>query len=175
MLDLTGFKQINDEHTHAAGDAALGRVGDTLLAMCDAEGEFSAALPFRYGGDEFCILIPKDTFEKFVDRSHLSLLRWDDFTLQDRSLGFGASIGFAGPDEDVGLDELIGRADRAAKLSKHRDDEPVRWTSTLEHEAIISLRKRCGSCSTTITIQIAQTRVVIDGFRICPNCGKALP
>lgn len=175
MLDLTGFKRVNDEGTHAAGDAALGRVGNTLLAMCAAGGAFSTAMPFRYGGDEFCILVPKTIFEKFVDLSYLSQLRWNDFTLQEKSLGFSASIGIAEPDEDVGLIELVDRADRAAKLSKERKDEPVRWTPTTEHESIVSPRKRCGACTATITVQVAQTRVVADSFKVCPNCGGMLP
>ena len=175
MLDLTGFKRVNDEGMHAAGDAALGRVGKTLLEMCDAGGQFSTAMPFRYGGDEFCILVPKTIFEEFVHPPRLSQLTWDDFTLQEKSLGFSASIGIADPDEDVGLVELVDRADRAAKLSKDRRDAPVRWTPTIGHETIVSPRKRCDACTATITVQIAQTRVVIDGFKICPNCGGVLP
>jgi diguanylate cyclase (GGDEF)-like protein len=175
MLDLTGFKRVNDEGTHAAGDAALGRVGKTLLAMCDASEQFSPAMPFRYGGDEFCILVPKTIFEEFVDPFRLSQLRWDDFTLQEKSLGFSASIGIADPDEDVGLVELVDRADRAAKLSKDRKDEPVRWAPTIGHESIVSPRKRCDACTATITVQIAQVRVVTDGFKMCPNCGGVLP
>ena len=75
MLDLTGFKRVNDVGSHAAGDAALGRVGVTLLAMCSLDGRFSTALLFRYGGDEFCILVPRGIFEEFVDLSHLLQLR----------------------------------------------------------------------------------------------------
>lgn len=175
MLDLTGFKRVNDAGSHAAGDAALGRVGVTLLTMCSAAGRFSTALPFRYGGDEFCILVPKAIFEEFVELSHLSQLKWDDFTLQEKSLGFSAAIGIAEPDEDVGLVELIDRADRAAKLSKERNDEPVRWTLTTGRESVISLRKRCGACAASITVQITQARAIPDGFKACPNCGGVLP
>jgi diguanylate cyclase (GGDEF)-like protein len=129
MLDLTGFKRVNDAGSHAAGDAALRLVGATLQRMCGADGPFAGALAFRHGGDEFCILVPKTVFEKFIERSHLSQLRWDDFTLQEKSLGFSTAIGIADPDEEVGLVELIGRADAAAKLSKDRNDEPVRWAA----------------------------------------------
>jgi diguanylate cyclase (GGDEF)-like protein len=175
MLDLTGFKRVNDAGSHAAGDAALGRVGGTLLAMCSVDGRFSTALPFRYGGDEFCILVPKAIFEAFVERSHLSQLTWNDFTLHEKSLGFGAAIGIAEPDEEVGLIELIDRADRAAKLSKERKDEPVRWTAASGHDSVISLRKRCGECAATITVQVTQARAIPDAFKACPNCGGVLP
>jgi len=70
MIDLTGFKRVNDEGGHAAGDAALGRVGETLRGMCG--GEYAAALPFRYGGDEFCVLVQSPIFDDFAGAAHLA-------------------------------------------------------------------------------------------------------
>ena len=51
MLDLNGFKQINDVYGHAAGDEALIVVGERLMASV-REGDLVA----RLGGDEFAIL-----------------------------------------------------------------------------------------------------------------------
>jgi len=53
MMDLDFFKKINDTYGHPAGDQALVYVA-TLLK--DAAGE--GALPIRYAGDEFMILLP---------------------------------------------------------------------------------------------------------------------
>jgi diguanylate cyclase (GGDEF)-like protein len=53
MIDLDGFKQVNDEHGHLVGDAVLQRVADVLateVRQCDAVG--------RVGGDEFAVLLP---------------------------------------------------------------------------------------------------------------------
>jgi diguanylate cyclase (GGDEF)-like protein len=53
MIDLDGFKQVNDEHGHLAGDVVLGRVAQALAARVrrtDAVG--------RVGGDEFAVLLP---------------------------------------------------------------------------------------------------------------------
>ncbi len=51
LLDVNGFKQINDIHGHIQGDQVLQRLGDLLLRTVDR------GVVFRYGGDEFLILI----------------------------------------------------------------------------------------------------------------------
>jgi diguanylate cyclase (GGDEF)-like protein len=53
MVDLDGFKAYNDRHGHQAGDSVLQAVGQAISsAVRDRD------LAFRYGGDEFAILIP---------------------------------------------------------------------------------------------------------------------
>lgn len=53
MLDLDGFKQINDQHGHAAGDEALRRYAQLLRRLC-RRYDFLG----RWGGDEFLIILP---------------------------------------------------------------------------------------------------------------------
>jgi diguanylate cyclase (GGDEF)-like protein len=57
VLDLTGFKQVNDHFGHAAGDAALARVAKVLASdpNPNARAEHKA---YRIGGDEFALIIP---------------------------------------------------------------------------------------------------------------------
>jgi diguanylate cyclase (GGDEF)-like protein len=56
MVDIVGLKAINDEHGHAAGDAALVTFADSLRRAMRAD---DAA--FRFGGDEFVVLAPGST------------------------------------------------------------------------------------------------------------------
>ncbi len=52
MIDLDGFKQINDRYGHIAGDTVLRSVADVLK-----ESVREIDTPARYGGDEFCVLL----------------------------------------------------------------------------------------------------------------------
>jgi diguanylate cyclase (GGDEF)-like protein len=52
LFDLDHFKQINDRHSHAVGDAVLRRIGAILLEEC-RKGDYVA----RYGGEEFALVL----------------------------------------------------------------------------------------------------------------------
>lgn len=56
LLDLDGFKAINDQFGHATGDEVLRRVGRVISATLRATDS-----GFRIGGDEFCIVMPTST------------------------------------------------------------------------------------------------------------------
>jgi diguanylate cyclase (GGDEF)-like protein len=53
LLDIDHFKAYNDEHGHLAGDAALERLGELLRQATRGDD-----LAFRYGGEEFLLLLP---------------------------------------------------------------------------------------------------------------------
>lgn len=52
LIDLDDFKAVNDRHGHPAGDRLLRRVGNVLKETVRLEDAV-----FRYGGDEFCVLV----------------------------------------------------------------------------------------------------------------------
>ncbi|MDN3519705.1 diguanylate cyclase [Aquisalimonas lutea] len=101
MLDLDGFKAINDEQGHGAGDALLQRVASTMQAHLR-----SVDLLGRYGGDEFMIVLP-DT--ELVDAEHVANRIRHDIR---RECGVTVSIGLARSlRDDFCLDNLALRAD----------------------------------------------------------------
>lgn len=63
MLDVDNFKQANDAHGHAAGDAILNQIGHCLAEECGADHVY------RYGGDEFLVICPDVREDQFVRRS----------------------------------------------------------------------------------------------------------
>ncbi len=54
LIDLDGFKQINEEHGHLAGDALLAEIGRALDDEVRREDSV-----FRQGGDEFAVIVPE--------------------------------------------------------------------------------------------------------------------
>ncbi|MEG0779854.1 MAG: GGDEF domain-containing protein [Oscillospiraceae bacterium] len=61
MLDVDNFKKINDTQGHQKGDRYLQELGAVLNTICEA------ARPFRFGGDEFCILFCNATREMVLE------------------------------------------------------------------------------------------------------------
>ena len=59
LIDVDNFKEINDEFGHDAGDDVLVEIASSILATLDGCGT-----AFRYGGDEFLVLLPETTAEE---------------------------------------------------------------------------------------------------------------
>jgi diguanylate cyclase (GGDEF)-like protein len=91
LLDLDHFKQINDRHGHAAGDAVLVSVARRLR---DALRETDMIV--RWGGEEFLVFVPEtsvDRIEEIVLRL-MSALSNEPFSHQGKPIRLTASIGF---------------------------------------------------------------------------------
>lgn len=56
LMDVNDFKQLNDTYGHATGDSYLRAVADVIRNVFGRYG-----MCYRYGGDEFCVLLTKDT------------------------------------------------------------------------------------------------------------------
>ena len=63
MFDVDYFKQINDAYGHLCGDKALKIIANTARIMCD---ENNASI-FRYGGEEFLIILSDCTLDSAVN------------------------------------------------------------------------------------------------------------
>jgi len=119
LFDLDRFKGINDQHGHAAGDAAL-RHAATIIARQLSPGDVFA----RLGGDEFCLLLPgasanetAATAKRIINALNAVPLRWGDLRLWlTTSIGIVCSSG----ERQVEADELLDQADRALYETKRR-------------------------------------------------------
>jgi diguanylate cyclase (GGDEF)-like protein/putative nucleotidyltransferase with HDIG domain len=102
LLDLNGFKQINDTDGHAAGDEVLCRVAHSLEGTARRSD-----IAFRVGGDEFALLLPgTGTRAAGVAAARAQA------AIESAAAGAGASYGIASwPHDGPTKDALIGAAD----------------------------------------------------------------
>jgi diguanylate cyclase (GGDEF)-like protein len=126
MVDLDGFKSVNDTYGHAAGDELLVQVAR----------RFGEALPpratlARLGGDEFAVLLPGadglDALQAVADRLHATLalrVQLDDAPVQARA-SIGTALSAAGEERP---DRLLARADAAMYQAKRK----ARSSSTVQ-------------------------------------------
>ncbi len=117
VIDLDGFKIINDTHGHAAGDACLQHF--TLMAQTRLRpGDMLA----RAGGDEFCIVLPSSTLREgaMIARRLLEVCRSDAAGCAGHDIPISISIGIAQWTRSMGAfpDRVIAAADHALYEAK---------------------------------------------------------
>ena len=126
LIDLDGFKLVNDHYGHVVGDQVLCECAAVLLEICGAE-----ARPYRLGGDEFAVLIVgplAGTILEGICRSLLDRLG-SPIPIADRRIPLGASVGLArSPRGDrIGSSELLRRSDVAMYASKRGGRMRCTW------------------------------------------------
>jgi diguanylate cyclase (GGDEF)-like protein len=120
MLDLDGFKAVNDRYGHAMGDTVLAEVGKSIQALT-RDGDICS----RIGGDEFLVIAVNSTLEGATLlaerlRNGIIQLRWPSPTNHGEEIAVGVSIGIAVyPDNAHTLGELLESADQAMYRDKH--------------------------------------------------------
>jgi diguanylate cyclase (GGDEF)-like protein len=110
FLDLDRFKLVNDEHGHLVGSELLARAGHRLQELSRKQDQC-----FRYGGDEFVLLMPETdantAFAQAVSLLH-GLMQTRFAMNKGLTLSVSASIGVASaPADGETLHAVIGAAD----------------------------------------------------------------
>ena len=153
LVDIRSFKSFNDTFGHALGDRIIERVARLLceqiraqdIVAGDGASDESHELHARFGGDEFCFLIPDLTDARdgwiIAERFRTAVERYDWTREDDRltpgcvSVDVGVVSLKLGPVEQRRLaarqlaHDLLSRADRAmylAKMERAQHVEPVR-------------------------------------------------
>jgi len=134
MLDIDHFKRVNDTWGHGAGDQVLQAIGKLLRDSCRVYD-----VPGRYGGEEFCIVLPetKPGSTEVVAERIRSRLESTELTCGDALITVTASIGIAGMDspetnELLSPAALIDRADQALYSAKNHGRNRVElWDHAL--------------------------------------------
>jgi diguanylate cyclase (GGDEF)-like protein len=120
MLDLNGFKRVNDRHGHAAGDQLLCEVAAALAQVLRSQDTVA-----RLGGDEFCVIAPdtdnpRTLAEKVRNAvAQVTVARHESLTT---TVGFSVF-----PDDGTGIETLLRIADDRLLAAKRRHyDRPRR-------------------------------------------------
>jgi len=110
FLDLDRFKLVNDEHGHLVGSELLAKTGERLQQLSRPQD-----VCFRYGGDEFVILMPETGADASMAQAlslHASLMTTEFHMKAGLRLHVSASIGVStAPRDGASIHAIIGAAD----------------------------------------------------------------
>ncbi|MCF7875632.1 sensor domain-containing diguanylate cyclase [Candidatus Bipolaricaulota bacterium] len=117
MLDVNGFKEVNDRYSHAKGDRVLKEIGKVL-----DENVREVDTVFRYGGDEFLILLPEtgEGSRMVAGRLKEAIKTWSEVT-EELDFPLTIAIGSSNlePNEKIDVEKKISEADRKMYADKN--------------------------------------------------------
>ena len=124
FIDLDHFKQVNDTHGHLVGSRLLAEMGDALKTNCRL-----IDFAFRYGGDEFVILLPQTSKEnaiKVARRLHRLIRETVWLTNEGLNIRITPSVGLAAyPADSKTKEGLLHLADESMYLVKNTNRDNV--------------------------------------------------
>jgi diguanylate cyclase len=112
MIDLDNFKTLNDTLGHEKGDQCLKEFGSILKRNC------VNAIPFRFGGDEFCILSQNKTMEELIENCKSIQKDLKESAINQLGISLTASIGIARYSKHMTTTQLLRNTDSALYHSK---------------------------------------------------------
>lgn len=136
MIDLDGFKPVNDRYGHVVGDRVLVGVADALRASLRADDVVG-----RFGGDEFCVLLARVSPGEATRRAEAlrDVVAARPLRVDGVPVPLSLSIGIAHVREgrDADLDALLAIADRRLYLAKRAGRNRV-----IDHEVEVEMTAR---------------------------------
>ena len=122
MVDVDHFKRINDRHGHSTGDLVLRHVADLLKQLAR-----DTDVVCRYGGEEFCILLPQITIEGAMQAAER--FRNGIETKPCAGIAVTASVGVSSIELKAGNPQaLLDQADKSLYAAKRSGrNRVVRW------------------------------------------------
>ena len=114
LFDIDHFKAYNDEHGHLAGDAALGWLGEVLRRATRGDD-----LAFRYGGEEFLLLLPDaDLNGAMAAAERVRLAATEEHPGGAPPFTLSGGVALCDPADGRNPEPLLRRADAALYLAK---------------------------------------------------------
>jgi len=117
IIDVDNLKEMNDKYGHLAGDKLLKSVGD-IIKHCIRE---NVDWPFRYGGDEFCVILTQVSREQAIATSERFIQNFSEKKMPFTGLSIGLAQFYRSLDakwtDDIS--DLVKRADAALYKAKH--------------------------------------------------------
>ena len=116
-IDVDNLKEINDKYGHLAGDKLLKSVGD-IIKHCIRE---NVDWPFRYGGDEFCVILTQVSLEQAIATSERFIQSFSEKKLPLTGLSIGLAQFIRSKDAKwtENIADLVKRSDNALYKAKH--------------------------------------------------------
>lgn len=127
MCDLDHFKECNDRYGHAVGDLMLTRFAEILKKTAEN------AMVGRYGGEEFCVLMPEVSREQalVVANRIREAVEKSPFEIRREKIAMTVSIGVSNlPVDSLDMESLVQKADQALYLAKHRGRNQVCYSES---------------------------------------------
>ena len=126
MIDVDHFKLFNDTYGHPEGDACLARLGETLAGIAAETMGFAG----RYGGEEFCLLLPNTEPSRALEigelvRAAVQDLAMPHATSSHQTVTVSVGVACARPNDRQHPGELIEAADASLYAAKRRGRNAV--------------------------------------------------
>jgi diguanylate cyclase (GGDEF)-like protein len=147
FMDLDNFKTYNDTLGHTAGDMLLARVGTSLKKAIR-----NIDIPFRYGGDEFAIIMPHTTInsgQSVVERIRQILLKELALEPVPITVSYGLSCW---PNDGLTADNIVNAADQALYHSKRTGGDRICQVSDIIPPSFEAAKKVTSSEKDTLNV-----------------------